>query len=136
MARKESRFSMTIRIAILAVCASTLAIAATTAALAAPREKGRSGFHISENESPRPQDRKTNNAGSGAAKQTIFDRWGRTDGNGTKRSRGGFSSIGDPHETTGDGLGRRKSKSGRDVRRGKTPDDGFVQGFPIPHFSR
>ncbi len=59
---------MTIRIAILAVCASTLAFAATTGAFAASKGKGRTpGLHITDNESPRPQDRKTYKAGSGKA---------------------------------------------------------------------
>lgn len=63
---------------------------------------GGGGFHITENESPRPYDRKANKAGSRNGQSFIFDRWGRTDGGG-KRTKGGFSSVGDPHETTGDG---------------------------------
>jgi hypothetical protein len=33
-----------------------------------------------DNDSPRPQDRKANKAGSGTGKAAIFDRWGRTRG--------------------------------------------------------
>jgi len=73
----------------------------------------RSGFHVSENESPRPQDRKANKAGLGTAKPTIFDRWGRTDGGGAKRTNG---SVGDPHETTDDGRRTYRGSSSLPAR--------------------
>ena len=79
---------------------------------------GGGGFHISDNGSPLPQDRKTNKAGSRTGKPAIFDRWGRTGGGGAQRTNG---SVGDPHETTGDGR-RKSSTSDRMQRRG----DGFA----------
>lgn len=82
------------------------------------RMGGGGGFHVGDNGSPLPQDRKTNKAGSRTGKPAIFDRWGRTDGGGAQRTNG---SVGDPHETTGEG--RRKSNTGdRTKRRGA----GFV----------
>jgi len=59
-----------------------------------------------DNDSPRPQDRKANKAGLGTGKPAIFDRWGRTEGGGARRTNVG---PGYPHENTGDG---RRSRGG------------------------
>ena len=82
------------------------------------RMGGDRGFRIGEYGSPLPHDRKTNKAGPGTGKPTIFDRWGRTEGGGAQRTNG---SVGDPHETTGDGR-RKANTSERMKRRGA----GFV----------
>jgi len=77
---------MTIRLFGALLCGAALILAAQTglAYRAAAQSTmpgytgGRGGgFHIGDNASPLPQDRRTNRAGSGIGKQTIFDRWGR-----------------------------------------------------------
>ena len=96
---------MKIYTAILAICASTLVSAATTSAFAAPKEKGRAaaGFKISENESPRPQDRKANrrtSAGDNARGRYSVDFDAKTGG---PRGSSGGGGVWEPF----DGLKRR-----------------------------
>jgi hypothetical protein len=62
------------------------------------------GGSTGDNDSPRPQDRKANKAGLGTGKPAIFDRWGRTEGGGARRTNVG---PGYPHENTGDGRRNR-----------------------------
>src|SRR5687767_752686 len=101
MRRRASREpQMTIRLIGPLLCSGLLALATTAGAFAAPMAKGRAaGFHITDNESQRPQNRKANRKTS--TKPAIFDRWGRTDGTGRPDGRR-TTSVGDPHETTGD----------------------------------